>query len=239
MFDRKDIAILMVGALISVGLTATTQYIEKNPFLSFIVFLALTLGVLLVMAYYRAKDERVHELEQRAFIGVANIYETGRNMPTMIEIVTEGRNEIRVLGISMRNLLAEPGMESLIREKAREGCVFRFLLLNPDSPYVETKAQDENDHPEAWVNDIKGAVSRLKILQQELGANRLEFRFYDSYPIWRGTLVDNRKAYIGYYPHGHKGKDSSGAEIINGKRSFYDPFSDYFNELWKASKTAP
>jgi transcriptional regulator with XRE-family HTH domain len=79
--------------------------------------------------------------------------------------------------------------DSLLRDAVRKGRVkLRLLLLDPDSPAAERRAEEIGESPESFAAGIRLAIARIR----ELAATGdVELCVYDGLPIWRVLAVDD------------------------------------------------
>lgn len=139
--------------------------------------------------------------------------------------------------ITGRTSLNRAEVEAAIKERgAVRGCRFRFLLLDPESEYLDRFCQSEGSSPEQTREKIVATTKSLLRLKSEHGIN-VSVRWYDAYPVWRIAVVDNATAHVGYYQKGRKGYE--GPRLVCPKSShggLFGPFSIEFEEKWKASR---
>lgn len=187
------------------------------------VCVTLTLSLLIMYRYFATKHSR---------LGVAEIFETFDTAPSTANIIDMANLSIDFIGISGRTFFESGEIEEMVSRKARSGVRFRFLVLDPQSRFVEQKARDEGDEPAAWRHDIKASINRLHRLPVGADSNSIQVRTYDALPIWRLLLVDGKLGYVTYYPHGGRGKQMFMLAMDNQIGKLYPPFADYYSYVW-------
>ncbi|MDR1985061.1 MAG: DUF5919 domain-containing protein [Prevotellaceae bacterium] len=138
------------------------------------------------------------------------------------------------MGISLKSIFNNEDIDSLIGNKcdANKNFKFKFLVLNPDSKYLEEKAKEEGGNPDEWKLDIQKTIIHLKRLKN-INTSNIEIKMYDSLPIWRCIFMDNKCTYVSFYVYGSNGKKSP--EFIISDTSNYNlylPLRKTFDELW-------
>jgi hypothetical protein len=127
--------------------------------------------------------------------------------------------------------------ESAIVALARKGGDVRFLLMDPNSPNLGRRADDEGCSKEIWVQDIKATITRLKDISQKHGAS-IKIRFFSEYPLWRMLLVDRRLVYLNYFLDRHRFTDSPQITLKNSDMGLLNVFQKMFDELWESASDA-
>lgn len=221
----KESVIIIFSSIASAVIGATVNIISKNLYYTIGSVIAIFFFALFLFQY-------ISHYKEKKSIGAERIFSSFGQAPSILELIKEARKEFCFLGISARSFFESEEIEDILKKKTREGCKFKFLLLNPNSQNLARKAKDENDSPTAWKNDIEAGIKRLETLRREIGPDKFDFRTYSIFPIWRGIFIDDIDAYISYYPHGHRGKYSPIIHFRNIDKSFFNPFKDYFIELW-------
>lgn len=226
-FYRELIVALITTAfatLLAIGLDALTA----NRQLSIMAFLVALLLMLSVYAYVSYRREK-------SILGIRKIFRAFDAAPKTLEIITDAKRSVDFLGVSARTFFESEEVEDSMKKKIKEGCVFRFLLLDPEAPLLESKAKDEGDDPEAWRHDIRASILRLDRIGKETDTEKVKIKLYNALPIWRLLFVDEASVHVTYYPHGHRGKHSPLFALDEKKISLYDPFRSFFEYLWGIS----
>lgn len=222
----KEISFLLVTTIIGVVLSYVLDRIVAN------IYVSIFSGVLLISTVFVIYGIRKAKVLSN-ILGITNIYTNHDKAPKIYEIIKSAQTSIDFVGISLRTVFETEGVERLLIEKAEASIKLRFLILNPDSPYVEKKAKDEGDAPEVWKHDIQSSLSRLKEIQGRVRSGvRIEIALYDSMPNWRCVFVDDKIVFASFYPHGKRGKAAPVLVITKTSNSLYVPFHTDFTALW-------
>lgn len=222
----KEIALAIVSITIASIVGVVIDIMTADRRLSIEVGITLLLVLLVILEYFIFSSDK-------EAIGLKKVFKKFDNAPPTLDLLKKAKTHFCFLGISARSFFEFEDLEDILQKKAREGCKFEFLLLDPNSEFLELKAKDENDDPIAWKSDIRAGIERLVSIGERLGTEKLDIRTYNAFPIWRGIFIDENEAYISYYPHGHRGKYSPIISVKNKDISLYDPFRDFFRELWE------
>jgi hypothetical protein len=228
----KESIVPLAGAVIAGVLWFILERATTNPVFRIVGVLAvLVVSVIVWMYLYRHRTLRL--------LGISHIYDNYHaGCPSILQVVAHTHTTVDFLGISGRTFFEDTHIEETVRRKMREGVRFRFLILDPRSEHLASKAQDEADTPEAWKADIDASIARLRKLQSEFGADRLTFETYDVPPLWRALFSDETVAYVNYYTRGHGGRDTPLMVIDNRDASLFHPLKSHFEYLWIRSKSA-
>jgi hypothetical protein len=147
--------------------------------------------------------------------------------------------EIRLLGISMSKLA---DMRPLLTKKLRGGCRVKWLLLDPNSDYVEKRAMQEGQNVTAFKSIVSTWSAEHQFFVQSLSPDlkaNIELRHYAEFPAC--FIVDNgSKMLVGFYLRS-SGKDVPHLELDIKKDGAYVSFRKHFDSLWAAAerKTLP
>ncbi len=171
-------------------------------------------------------------VKQLNIVGIDTVYMKFVDAPTALEMIMNAKNSVDYFGISGRTFLESNGIIHEIQRKISTNVRFRFLLLSPTSKFLELKALDEGDTPEAWVHDIESTLSRFSTFKQETKPDSAIIRIFDSLPIWRIVIIDKSTCYVSNYPHAKRGKESLVIKLNNINGETYNAFADYFEHIW-------
>ncbi len=125
---------------------------------------------------------------------------------------------------------------SVIAEKAKTGCYFRFILLDPENPYV-TKMRSK------WKSiDVDRSTELLESIQKKTNSF-VEFRYMDEIPHFGMLLIDSTKSYgeIQVELHTYDVPLNNSPHFVltqvNDKQ-WYDFFQSQFELIWNRAKPA-
>jgi hypothetical protein len=224
----RELIIAFLTTVVAGVVSAVIETMIGSRLLTIATFTTIMAVILVfyLIHYYR---------EQSHMLGITKVFRTFQASPTTEELLEGAPSEVWFLGISAKTFFDKEETEPLVRQKLREGCRFRFLLLDPRSRFLELKANDEGDDPKAWRHDITASVTRLRKMQKDFGPDVVGLREYDEFPVWRFVVVDRRLMHITYYPHGHRGTYSPVAILMKEEKSMFAPLCQLYQELWERS----
>ncbi|MDR1197835.1 MAG: hypothetical protein LBK94_02325 [Prevotellaceae bacterium] len=164
-------------------------------------------------------------------------FSTKRATLNLNKIINSAKESVDFLGISGKTLFDKGNndMCKILTERKKLRIQFRFLLLDPESDYLQEKVKEEMDsgNIQNWKDDINNSIKTLYKIGME------EVQCYDAKPIWNILRVDN-KIFLSYYGNGRSGREFPVIKIENNtKRStLYIPIMNEFEYLWKKAKKA-
>jgi len=144
------------------------------------------------------------------------------------------KKSFKFFTISGRSIYSSD-FENLLQEKAKDGCEFYFLFMDPGSECFEEKMRDEGSEPENSKIKIESITESLCQLKSKYKTN-IHVRWYSEYPVWRFIISDDRKAHVGFYPPRKKGYMSPWVIFDDKESSFLHPFLKYFDKVWEKAK---
>jgi hypothetical protein len=150
------------------------------------------------------------------------------------------KNIVKFMTISGRSVYSGD-VEEVLKTKDTD-FRFKLLLFDWDSPYFSQKMKDERRASQKEIdlarNKARSVARNFLELSQYININ-LEIRLYKQYPVWRFMIIDNKIAYIGYYPKDKRGYE--GPMFIHNSEesgSLFYPMNQYFDKLWEESLPA-
>jgi len=224
----KEFTLFFITALIGSIIYVILELLVSNKIYSILITSITVVILFTILIYYFFK-------KREKLLGIINVFQRFDDAPSTFEIIKGAQINVEFMGISARTFFESEEVEELMKKKIREGVCFKFFVLDPSSKYLESKAQDEGDDPEAWKHDINGSIRRLNRIKKETKTNRIEIRKYDFLPIWRTIFIDNKIGYITYYPHGHRGKHAPVFVVTHGETGLYTPIYRTFLHYWERS----
>ncbi len=212
----------VIGSIVYFGLTLVTSS-PLYPILVAVSVAAVFFGWLVYRGLVRTTR----------ILGIRTVYEKFSTAPSTLELLSGASSKVEFFGISGRTFFESEDIEEIIKQKIREGVDFEFLLLNPASSYVKTKAEEEGDDASAWAHDISASMIRLERIKGVLVTTKLQVRQYDAFPVWRGIFVDHRIALVSFYPAGHQGKFAPVMFLENNMGGAHAPLYSAFYRTYK------
>lgn len=230
---------LIIGTIAAAIVGLLYVIIERATEKSWIAILcALIAGtlIILVVIFVFARRTASEYKSKLQLVGVEDVLENYHKCPPMADLIADAVSSVEFFGISGRTFFEVVGIEELVKRRTREGIVFRFLLLDPASPYLAPGAEAEQSSPEAWRADIIGSIERLKAIQRDVNPVRVTVRTYNAPPTWRAFFLDKRIAYVNYYAPEHGGRGTPLMVIENHQNSLFHPLYRHFDQCWNDGK---
>jgi len=222
---KEFIFILVIGVFGAVIYYIFDRIIANQVYA--ILFASIIVIILILVVIYRFYEKR------ERLLSITDVFEKFESAPSTLEIIKNANVSVEFIGISARTFFESEHLEEMMKKKVRADVAFKFLILESKSPFVEIKAKDEGDDPEAWRHDIEASSRRIERIKKGTVPEKIEARSYDELPVWRGIFVNHKIAYITYYPHGHRGKYSPVFVVENKESSLYIPLYIHYLQLWE------
>lgn len=178
------------------------------------------------------QDEKDKEVVNKW--GMTNIYETRSKMNEDCDVdLKKAREHIDYIGFGFRSL--REGKSKELREKALNGVKIRFLVMNPDSPYLKERDIAE----ETTVGETRNSILKLEDWVKETNNSiktktPIELKFYNALPLDYYNRIDN-VVYMGPYWYGRVSQRTVSYKFT-GDSLGYKLYADYFEELWNNDK---
>jgi hypothetical protein len=147
----------------------------------------------------------------------------------------EAATRIDLLGIIMTNF-NNRAMQSALEEKLKVGCHVRFLLLSPNSQFVERRAKEENRDYQEWREELLAVnKSHRNFISRLHGEERLniEMGHYDAPPTFSVYAI-GKTVLVGFYLREHQGAYLPYLELDVKENGMYEPFLKHFEAIWKS-----
>lgn len=220
---RKLVIELAAAVLLNVVAGVITYFFTRQVTYALVAAIVVEMAVIIAM-YVRLKSKP-------KLVGITDSAPTFAEGPDIVTIAQTVSTEFAFWGISAKSMLSDDRFRDVMVRKAKGNCEFRFMLLNPNSPYVAKKALEEGDTAAGWKNEIEANIMRLKQLRDEHHLN-IEVRVYDQFPVFRVIFTNSNKMYFGWYPVGLQGIRSPLLIVENSQGALYQPVRLSFNDLW-------
>jgi hypothetical protein len=227
MEPKKIVIELGIAFLVNIAAGVIVFFSTKQLTLALITIVSVEAIIIVVMYFYF-----IHKHE---IVGITDFAPTFAEGPSIATIVQSVTTEFAFWGISSKSLLNSDEFREIVIRKAKGDCVFKFLILDPNSPNVEKKAIEEGDTATGWKNEIEANIMRLKQLRDEHHLN-IQVRLYYQFPVLRVIFVNSNLMYFGWYPLGLQGIRSPLLIVRNEQDTLYQPIRLSFNNLWDRSK---
>lgn len=235
MLERKDYFILILGFLGSIAAGILTQFSIHFIYLSIIILLVTCICILI-------KNTRLLYLKLQLvrYVGIKKI-ETNISTETNTEkLLSLVKNNFYMMGRGGSRFIEAQNLESTLTRVDRRSPV-KFLLLKPDTSAPTELARERGVEDNHISNIISATIKTLEKLKER--RFNIEYRFYNnpSYtPIFRVVIIDDREAYISYYPRRETGKNSFQLVLYNNPQNtnnLFTAFKAYFETMWEIAKS--
>ncbi len=144
------------------------------------------------------------------------------------------RASISVLGVALKYLC--PGdVQDILEEKLQDGCEIRLLLLDPKSPFVQQRGDEEGRDRRDVFADIGAATSMLNSFVHGLPENlrsNIKIGHYDGPPTYFICATD-KTMLLGFYLPGDRGEEMPHFEFDIKRGGAYEAFAGLFEWRWK------
>jgi len=140
-------------------------------------------------------------------------------------------------GISAKRTASSPTVRDAISRVAKTGGEVRFLVMNPNSTFLQERAKEEGESFEAWRNDIVSTIKRLKDLATREGIV-IKVRTMDEVPVWRVIIINRSSFYINYYLPSLQGPQSPQLEVTTVEHGLALPYLRQFEACWQRGTDA-
>jgi hypothetical protein len=129
----------------------------------------IVIAVVSAIGWLWRRSRRTHK-EQ---VGLVAIYEDG--FETRRSTLEEATRSFWFMGLSAQYVCSEDQFREIIR--TRRGCQYRFLLLNPDSEYVEDVEHREDMGKKTLASYIRASIEDLMDIHERSNPN-IEVKLY-------------------------------------------------------------
>ncbi len=220
---------LLLFTLAILGLLATSGLIDKLGQMRKIENWTKTTHDLLTSQQLRPSAEM--------FLGDRRKYKT-------LEERLEKANQVYIMGGSLGDVINT--YMGLLEDKIKEGCQFKFLIVNPKSVACNLTAEavvHEINHPKAYVLKVQNSLDLLsKVGDIDKKQSNLEIRLYSFVPPFSLLLVDPEKTYgaikVEIYPYKSPIRQRPSFELYKGKDGhWFNYFHKQFFRIWDASES--
>ncbi len=195
--------------------------------------LASSIVAILTTVLIYQQDEREKEVVHKW--GMTNIYETRAIMNKACdEELFKAREHIDYIGFGFRSLREMRTKE--LTEKALNGVKIRFLVMNPDCPYLSERDKAEK----ATKNETRNSILALDDWVKEINSSSIktktpiELKFYNALPLDYYNRIDN-VVYMGPYWYGRDSQRTISYKFTGDSLGF-KIYTDYFESLWNNDK---
>ena len=141
-----------------------------------------------------------------------------------------------LMGVSAQYVRSAEAFLKYLPDYKRRMCKYRFLLLNPKSPYLEQHTRREGRSASVVAGVIRNSIDELKDFQSRNNLT-IEIRLYDDLPVFRILIIDKKLCYVSFYGN-LQGIDTPQMvfkKVTGEDVSFYSPFESLYELYWGKS----
>ena len=163
-------------------------------------------------------------------LGLKKIYDSRAEIQNYFGTIIQDANDIVKCMFVSGNFISAVDLERII--SLNKNLQFRFLLLNPQSKFLDERNKDLKTHGqyEIKISEWATVISTLQKFKY------VKLRFYDFYPFWHLVIIDNCKVYVSYNPSytlGYTGIPLFLFEDNGEKTSMASAFNEYFDIVFR------
>ena len=173
-------------------------------------------------------------LKEMEILGIKKIYKTrteveNKNPFFRLDMSIE-LSHYKALGISLariKNLGDEP-----IWHQLRKGCKFEFVLLNPDSPFMNQRSSQENP---TLKGETEGFIEWIKKFSTVEHKTQIEVWIYDLMPTMAITIINDNSLFVNPYSLLRRNQEFPVIEIGDG--SLFSLYTEEYQKVRGHLKT--
>lgn len=156
-----------------------------------------------------------------------------------LELRLKYAKDIRISGASLFRLTTE--YLGFLQEKAKEGCKFKFLLLDPNceaAKLVATHIVYEVNDNQTYINNINTTISNLTLLKKKYPDN-IEIKIADFIPSFSIFITDPEKEdgtiRVEIYTQAVPTRERPQLALSNNREPhWFKFFLNQFDEMWRS-----
>lgn len=182
-----------------------------------------------------------HGLGQRMrFVGVEQIYEDRRDLPSLDQYFDRASGDILIVGITLYGLITNN--RDLFERKIAAGCSFRFLLpaALPEENSIDHLANEAAIHNTRYDLDrtFKEVVGLIEKTKTSRGKPKVELRVFDFIPTMGVMMLDGNKhsgsIRVELYPYRSRIDKRPALELRKGQKPdcLYNYIRARYEQLW-------
>ncbi len=165
--------------------------------------------------------------------GMTNIYRSRSEMNAdCSKDLDKALEHIDYIGFGFRSLM--DSKSKIIEEKAVAGVKIRFLVMDPESPYLKKREAIEKSSEGSIKQSIYNLEKWIRHLREiSKNPSNIQLRYYDSFPLDFYNRIDDA-IYMGPYWFG-KTSQQTVSYRFQAKSEGYNLYTEYFNDLWDST----
>ena len=172
--------------------------------------------------------------------GLQRVHRTRRDID-IEDLMNAARpgTEIKMLGTALV-CVNQYDMQRVLVEKLEAGCTVKLLSINPDSPFVKQRAEEEHRD----LSEIQGVIRRtcenndvfITTVNEKLRP-RIRCMHYDAPPMCF-MVCNGDTMVVSFYLREQRGEDVPHFQIEIKEGGIYKPFMDHFDALFRELKAS-
>lgn len=175
------------------------------------------------VAHFRAANEESE---------ISKVYfASGTDRTSFGGMLGEVKSEIAFFGITAKRSVNDDRFKDLLTKKTGRPIRIRFLLLDPTSEAFHRRAEEENESVNGWTEELSSTLHRLTHYRQVYNVD-IQVRFYEIYPIWRLTILDNSTVLVNFFLEGLRGTESDQLIMRDATSQWAYSYIKFFNSMW-------
>jgi hypothetical protein len=172
----------------------------------------------------------------------AEVFFKDRSSYVPLSETTAYARHICLLGPTLANIFAQWSGYLLYDKLNKQGAIIQVLILNPDSPAVESAAKCMNEPLDNLRKDIARSLAYIEAwLKEGIQAGSVEARLMSAHPNYSMVLIDPDEPhgkmfveFIGYYSRVHLRPHIELTRQRDGK--WYEYFLQQYHRIWQDSQ---
>lgn len=226
-YNWKSLFAGVVIILVGIALCITSAYVP-DPWNSILLSIGCSLiasGLVILMHDFFVERKQVSLLDEWQ---VERITATRAEINTDCEMeLHKAKRQVDIVAFGLQSFRSKY-TENQILELLKGGLKFRIVTMNPQSPYVSVREDEEDD------KNIRHSIEKLvewaDRLNEKNAKGKIIVKGYDTMTLdfyWRSDDV----VYVGPYWYGRGSQQTITYKYRSGGNGF-KIYTDYFEELW-------
>jgi hypothetical protein len=172
-------------------------------------------------------------------LGLRDMWYERRNIPSEMwnDFTKSARTQVWLLGVAEIGFAEDPAFERIVSDGTRQGCNYRFLILDPVSA-----AAKELDLKEGGGNQVQGrirrALSRYQLMEKQNTGRQgsIEIRLYTDMPRVSIVRSDDELLVTPYMPP-LRGEDCFSFHVQSTSKGIFEQYIRHFDAVWGNAKS--
>lgn len=184
-------------------------------------------GLVILLNGFLADRLKISPLDEW---GIKNIYHTRSRMNEDCDkSLNKAKYKVDVVAFGLKSFRTD--QEKLTKKLLNKGVNFRIITMDPESPFVEQRAKEEDEPAEQIKNSIFQLIKWAEKLNKESKKGQIEIKGYACMTLdfyWR---VDD-DIYVGPYWYGYASQQTISYRFSRNENNGFRTYTDYFDRLW-------